>query len=483
MSKVDHVFVLMLENRSTDHFLGLSGLIPPPPAQFGFTSGATDRLDNDPPHEYDDVAKQVAGGAMTGFPLSGGPDVMKGFLPPQVPVLTALANNYLLMDNWFSPMPGPTWPNRLFAHAASSGGLDNSMSVLGANAATTDPTRCMQFDNSHIFDRLTGAGKTWRVYQGDRFSQVLCLRGMVEASDYNQRKQFFRPMGDLVKNLKAGDAASYTWIEPKYGIFDNFASGNSQHPRGSVSDGEALISKVYNAVRTSPVWERSVLLVVWDEHGGFFDHVSPPPSVPPGDHEWNRERADEPRDCKFDRFGPRTPAILISPLLPSGLGSKVFPGKVFDHSSIVASLRDVFALGPSLTARDAHAPSWGAALRKAARSKQIGVLRHKAAASPAKTPAKTPSKKGVDKPNRNIPGFSQIAFAVDWQLARQTGTVPLATSTFKAMLKKARDLASGPRVSESDVSKAHGLLIQYMAAVDEKAAAAEKQAGKKLKRG
>ncbi len=362
---VDHVVVLMLENRSFDHLFGLSGLVAPPPAHFGFGGGATDRAAYDPPHDYDDVAAQMASGAMSGFLRSAGQEAMKGFAPAGIPVLTALASRYLLMDNWFASVPGPTWPNRLFAHAASSGGLDNGLSPAAANMAITDPTFCMVFDHGHIFDRLGGAGKSWRVYQGDRFSQVLSLQGMVEAADYNQRKRYFRPMSDFARDWHVGDVASYTWIEPDYGIFKRFKSGNSQHPVGTVSAGERLIAQVHDAVRQSPVWRRTVLLIVWDEHGGFFDHMAPPLATPPGDHPWNHGRARRPRDCAFERLGPRVPALLISPLLPQGLGSHVFPGRAFDHASIVGSLRATFDLGAPLTGRDATAASWTSALRPA----------------------------------------------------------------------------------------------------------------------
>jgi phospholipase C len=479
MGKIDHVFVLMLENRSFDHFYGLSGLVPPPPAKFGFTPGAIDRLNHDPPHDFDAVAAQVAGGAMTGFPQSGGKDAMKGFDAADIPTLATLAQNYLLMDNWYSSMPGPTWPNRLFAHAGSSGGLDNSMSILGENNAVTDPTFCMQFDKSHIFDRLTGAGKTWRVYQGDRYPQILSLRGMVEASDYNQRKQFFRPFNDLAGDLKRGDAANYTWIEPHYGIYDNFKSGNSQHPLGSVSDGEALVRAVYNSVRASSVWESSVLLVVWDEHGGFFDHSSPPAATPPGDHPWNHGRAHRPRNCKFDTYGPRVPAILISPWLPQGLGSKIFAGKIFDHSSIVASLRDTFALGPGLTNRDKGAPSWMQSVLKAPRTPRIGVIRKK------KNDIPSPAVKGSARRNlavassHNLFGFSQIACAVDWQVARQTGTAPLATTTHARNLAKALAMVLKSPDSDKATAAANRILLAYMTDVDTKAQAAEASAQRK----
>lgn len=472
MTRVNHVFVLMLENRSFDHMFGLSGLVPAPPSQFGFTGGASDQLKRDPPHEFDDVASQIAGGAMTGFGASG-TDAIRGVDPAGVPVLTKLARNYLLMDNWFSSMPGPTWPNRLFAHAASSGGLDNSLSALGANSAITDPTSPMYFDKGHVFQRLTGAGKSWRIYQGDRFPQVLALEGMVEASDYSNQKRFFRPMADFAADLKSGDAASYTWIEPDYGLLTSFKSGNSQHPLGAISAGEALIGKVYNAVRSSSCWDTSVLLVVWDEHGGFFDHVNPPAAVPPGDHPWNSGRARHPRKFAFDRLGPRVPALLISPLLPAGLGSTVFPGQVFDHASIVSSLRSTFELGGPLTARDAVSPSWTSALLTSARQDAICGVR--AAAAPKSASADEPVK---GPPSDALLAAVQVAHAVDWQLARHTGTAPLASTSARSDLEKANAAIAAPNLTAARATTTHRLLVDYVAAVDAKAAAAEKRASK-----
>lgn len=172
MAKIEHVFVLMLENRSFDHMLGFSGLpgVSPPAA---LKPGAMDQLANDPPHEFDDVAAQIDGGAMDGFEASGGPDTMLGFDTSEIPVLSSLAQNNLYFDNWFSSMPGPTWPNRLFAHAASSGGLDNSMGSLDSASAVTNPGYNLNFENGHIYDRLTANGVAWRVYHHqDRKSVV-----------------------------------------------------------------------------------------------------------------------------------------------------------------------------------------------------------------------------------------------------------------------------------------------------------------------
>jgi hypothetical protein len=116
---------------------------------------------------------------------------MLGFLPDQIPVLSAIASNGLLMDNWFSSMPGPTWPNRFFAHAASSGGLDNSPSGLSAIEAVTSPVNSYRFDGGHIFDRLVREGHGWRIYHDDPFPQTLALRGMI---DKRLDPAFFRPV-------------------------------------------------------------------------------------------------------------------------------------------------------------------------------------------------------------------------------------------------------------------------------------------------
>ena len=251
MAKIDHLFVLMLENRSFDHMLAFSGLtgVAPPPHRFGFKTGAVDQLADDLPHEFDDVAAQIHGGAMDGFLGSGGPDTMLGFDETEVPVLIELAKNNLYFDNWFSSMPGPTWPNRLFAHAASSGGLDNSMGSLDAAEATTRSEHHLNFEHGHIFDRLTAKGVSWRIYHHHTvfnfdYPQVLCLKGMV---DKRNDPNFFRPFRRFAADMSKGDVAGYTFIEPAYGL-PAYSRGNSQHPTGTISLGEILVRNTYNAI-------------------------------------------------------------------------------------------------------------------------------------------------------------------------------------------------------------------------------------------
>jgi phospholipase C len=471
MAKIEHVFVLMLENRSFDHLLGFSGLpgVPQPPAQFGFTSGAMDQLVNDPPHEFDEVAAQIDGGAMDGFAGSGGPDTMMGFDQSEVPVLLELARNNLYFDNWFSSMPGPTWPNRLFAHAASSGGLDNSMGTLDTGGAVTNPGYNLNFENGHIYDRLTAKGVTWRVYHHHTlfsfdYPQVLCLKGMV---DKRNDPTFFRPFSDFASDMSRGDVVGYTFIEPKYGL-PSYSRGNSQHPSGSISMGEILIKDVYKAIFNQKVGANSALLITWDEHGGFFDHVVPPAAVPPGDAALNYNRAKLPRNCAFHHFGVRVPAVLISPWLPAGLGSDVFGKNTgFDHASIVRALRSIFSLGPKLTNRDEASPDWNTVLLPNPRtlpSKLPMVAKPKFRAPPpgmAEIAAQGP-------PSGNILGMAQIAADIDWHISERLRVPPLIVSNFEPKLAQAQQVhaqALNDSVTVAEQSEAHLTVLQYIAAV------------------
>lgn len=455
MAAIEHVFVLMMENRSFDHFFGLSGLpgVPrPPEAEFG--PGASDWMLYDPPHDFDGVDEQVKDRVFD-------PRARKGFEPGEIPVVTGLASQYLLMDNWYSPMPGPTWPNRFFAHAASSGGMANNPRWQDYGSILV-PSVHFRFEHGHVFDRLLARGHNWRVYHGD-WPQMLALEGMAGAF-VNDRSNVFRPNTELASDLAAGDAASYTWIEPTHSAETGFLLTDSQHPRGSVRRGEKLIQQVYNAVRASPLWERSLLVVTWDEHGGFYDHMPPPPAIPPGDEEWNRNRTAEPRPFKFDRLGPRVPALLISPLLPQGLGSQVFPGSRFEHSSIVASLRQHFDLGPEFTRRDGTAPVWTDVLLAAPRAVDLGPVDLALDMSPP------PTADSVDRPpDENLLGFALIAKSLDFEIARATGQAPVAAAQQLSMESASRAMtarSSGAKtLATADAAGARQDVLAYMAQV------------------
>jgi phospholipase C len=441
VAMVDHLFVLMLENRSFDHLFGLSGLAGVPrPQTPGYGPGADDRAPSDPPHEFDDVQQQLAAGGMGGFGALG----KQALLPAQVPVLTQLAREFVLFDNWFSSMPGPTWPNRFFVHAASSGGLATSPTAFQSAGAVISPTSPFSFENGTLFDLLDRKGLEWRVYHGDVHPQVLALPGMVKR--YLGDVDAFRPVypdaaigqSDLASDLAdAHYSPAYTFIEPNYAvqIFRQFYDGDSQHPCGRVSAGEQLVKYVYEALRASPVWDNSALLVLWDEHGGFYDHVPPPAAAPPGDVEHNRPHGDH-TGFAFDRLGVRVPALLVSPHAPKGaLGSALFPGQHFDHSSVIRTACDLLGLAGPLTQRDAAATSWGPCLKPSARDSLsaapvllVDVNKAKSAA-PAKTTSKSASR-AMPRVASDVDGFvaglGLIALDMDREMAATSGRTPLA---------------------------------------------------------
>jgi phospholipase C len=442
MTTVDHVFVLMLENRSFDHFFGLSARASiPRPTDPQFGPGATDRAAYDPPHEFVDVQKQIAGGTMSGFAKAA----KLAFTPPQVPVISQLADEFVLFDNWYSSVPGPTWPNRFFVHAASSGGLATSPTQFQESGAVIAPTSPFRFQNGSIYDRLGSRQKKWRIYHGDVHPQVLAIPGMVK--QYLNGSDHFCPtygidphFSDFATDVNAASyEPAFTFIEPDYAlqIFSQFAYGDSQHPRGLVSAGERLIKYVYEALRKSPLWSKSVLLITWDEHGGYFDHVKPPPAVPPGDTPYNRPTDGSDPGFAFDRLGVRVPALLVSPLVPRGkLGSELFPAKAFDHTSVIKSVFENFAIGAPLTGRDGAAPSWNACLDAGAR-KGIGegpvtlVSSPDSKIAPASKTVGADSQKDVDG---SLAGMSLVALDLDREMSRRSGKAPIASMHPQSLL-------------------------------------------------
>ena len=368
--KVEHVFVLVLENRSFDHMLGFSGITGADAASGAATAidglsgdewnsanntawpvvrGAPDVAPHDPGHGFAAVNEQLCGQGNryqagqayppinnTGFVSSFArkypamPDgAMRCFTPEQVPVITALAQEFVVCDRWFSSMPGPTEPNRWFVHAATAGNFDNSPTWDEITEAISVPWGGFEFRHGSIFRRLSDKGVKWRIYACDDFPNVAELDGVSRTFDVDDYDDFLEDIAD------ADYDAAYTFIEPSYDVFNHFEGGNSQHPLGSARAGEMLIKRTYEALRRSPVWERSMLIVTYDEHGGFYDHVAPPAAVPTGE-------TGRAYSFSFEQLGPRVPALIISPLADRNLVDH----RIYEHSSISRTLMDLFHLGP-----------------------------------------------------------------------------------------------------------------------------------------
>ena len=289
------------------------------------------------------------------MPVSGNkPDthdperIMKCFTPDQVPVITTLARDFAVCDRWFSSIPGPTWPNRFFIHAASSGGLDDSPSNL--QTVTSTFLNGYRFENGTIYDRLEDACFDWTVFMGDEFPQVFAISGMTD----RRLEGHFVDMDDFADTVNDPDFSTpYIFIEPNYGNVlpttpEDFTCGNSQHPLDDVTRGERLIKTVYETIRNSPHWNESLLLVVYDEQGGFYDHVNPPPTVAPGDV--ISDLSNNHHSFSFTQLGVRVPGIVASPLI----AANQIDHQTYDHSSLLATVEQLYQFKP-LTNRDAQA--------------------------------------------------------------------------------------------------------------------------------
>jgi phospholipase C len=406
-AKIEHVFVLMMENRSFDHMLGFSGIagVDPDgnPTIFndGFDPNVNSNfdpltstfvkvnhpadfqlkdIDKDPGHEFENTLTVLSGSGAVYNPVPGGypPINCSGFIenywangstdgsstpqrimncydPDQVPGINTLAREFTICDQWFSSLPGPTWPNRFFLLAATSGGLDGSPDKLDVVTSTT--VEGYRFSNGNFFDLLDQYCIKWRIFEGDDFPVSFAMSGM----NLNELQGRFKEFDDFASEVnKASFNEKFIFIEPKYGEheFDvtgpgDFACGNSQHPLDDITRGERLIKNVYEAIRNSPHWENSLLLVTWDEHGGFYDHVVPPgansvpPVVPPGDL---ITQSYVQHHFQFDQLGVRVPAIVISPYTKKG----VIDHTTYDHTSMVATFERLFGL-TNLTNRDKSA--------------------------------------------------------------------------------------------------------------------------------
>jgi phospholipase C len=265
---------------------------------------------------------------------------MNYFKPTQLPVLTSLATQYALFNGWFSSIPGPTICNRAFAHYGTSfGNVDMNLFYI------TDPIQS-------IYERMIKAKHSAKIYYYDQQSSTMEVINLLQ-----DQPKIFGTYKQFVADCKSGQLPEYSFIEPNYSDHPGPGGGqvlaSDQHPDHNVKAGERFIAMVYNAIRTNPkLWKSTLLLVVYDEHGGLYDHV-PPPACKGRD----QLGTDPPYMAKpaatgtgqpfaFDRLGVRVPAVLISPWIPKGT---IVPGpedpvnqRIFEHACIPATVTKQF---------------------------------------------------------------------------------------------------------------------------------------------
>lgn len=357
MSSLEHVIVLMMENNSFDRMLG--ALLPERPGGGGIkgteknhwnvnpktgkpvylTATNTHEVKIDPGHELADVKEQLAGpckGFVSNYVdrYSGDPQEIMGYYPDgYLPILHDLAKKFTICDRWFSSIPGPTWPNRFFAHTGTS---------MGYTANTGGPN---QYYQSTIYQALLNQGLDCRVYYHD-FSQTAAL---ANTPPLDSMTHFLATVSDPKKTLP-----KFCFIEPHYGILSKQGQ-NDQHPPSDVFRGEKLIDQVYRALRgNDALWQKSLLVITYDEHGGFYDHVDPPAAVPPDSH-------TDP-NFKFDKLGVRVPTVLVSPWLDQGVIRDTF-----DHTSLLKFLIDKWGLVNYMGDRVESANTFETYIRKSPR--------------------------------------------------------------------------------------------------------------------
>jgi phospholipase C len=252
--------------------------------------------------------------------------IMNVFDPVQLPVLSTLAKSFVLCDRWFADVPGPTLPNRSFVHAATSQGYTDNREWK------------IKLDCDTIYDRINAkAGVSWRVYYYDK-NEVAELYPNVKFDETNHAQFDVSYPPDVT-----GDRlATYSFIVPGF-----VKPANSMHAPADVRPAEKLVADVYSALQSTPdVWKKTLLIVVFDEHGGYYDHVPPPETVSP-DNIPGKTDESFLVPFNFQRLGLRVPAILISPWFQPAVDSTVY-----SHSSIPGSLIQALQLGDFLTARD-----------------------------------------------------------------------------------------------------------------------------------
>jgi len=276
--------------------------------------------------------------------------IMTGYAPVQLPVTSALARGFATFDHWFCEVPSQTFANRSFFHAASSSGLVNNLSPADSFPLhNTDQT---------IFERLDRSGLDWRVYCDP--PSHMSLTGIIHAPRlWRYFATRFVTTDRFLQDCADGTLPAYSFIEPNllYGhndmhpAFGAMFPGVPIDPPSSLLGGEALLAKIYNAIRSSSsdtgsnAWN-TLLVVTCDEHGGTYDHVPPPLVQPPCPGGPAGELG-----FRFDRSGVRVPAFVISPWIPA----QTVVTAEYRHTSVIATLRERWQLGAALTGRDAAA--------------------------------------------------------------------------------------------------------------------------------
>ncbi len=325
---IEHIVIVEMENRSFDHYFGaltleegrsdVEGLLASHHnvdsngfAHYVAPANGLWVLEPDPPHGHGACVDQHDGGTCAGFVRAYEDDVgndqhllgqvMSYFQRDELPVLYGLADAFTLCDHWHCSLLGPTWPNRFYSHAATSDGVWTNIIPLAS------PT---------IYSKALAAGVSYGVYHQSPIYFALTLLDPI-AGSYPSKD-----MDGFFDDAANGTLPAITVVEPDYGL-------NDDHPPHDIRLGQAFIGSIYEALRQSAKWDRTLMVVFYDEHGGFYDHVAPP-----------KAEAESRAALGFDQLGFRVPALLAGGLVGRG---KVFSETV-EHSSVPGLIARTFGL-------------------------------------------------------------------------------------------------------------------------------------------
>ncbi|HEX2722715.1 MAG TPA: alkaline phosphatase family protein [Gemmatimonadaceae bacterium] len=325
---LDHIIVVTMENRSFDHLLGWVPGADGKQAGLSYldTSGvprSTHHLTEfesctfaDPNHSFSGGRQNYNNGGCDGWLRTDGNDIyaIGYFLGTDLPFLGKAAAEWLVLDRYFCPILGPTFPNRVISLAGQTDRLANTL------VPSTLPT---------IWDRLSAEGKTGLNYGTALTSSTLWGTRYLS---------LIRPINQFFADAAAGTLPNVSFVDPE--LADTVT--NSYHPPGDIRNAEAFLASIYKAVTTSPLWNKSLLIITFDEWGGFFDHV-PPPVAPIPQIERDIGNTDGLR-------GFRVPTVLVSPFVKR----RSVSSRIYDHASVLKLIETRWNL-PPLTVRDAEA--------------------------------------------------------------------------------------------------------------------------------
>jgi phospholipase C len=369
--QIEHVVVLMLENHSYDNLFGTLGRQPgerprgdgfalakdglpaatnPYPdgrLQRAFRMPTTCQFPSTPSQEWTASHNQYNNGAMDGFvrtPISPADSQIVGavamgyWTADDLPFTYDLATRFPIGDRWFCSCLAQTDPQRRYLIAATSSGMTDD---IGTSPGGIVPDASLGTPaNGTIFDRLTAAGISWADYNAS-FPTGATME-LYPPNDGAFSETNAPPIAQFFTDAKAGKLPAFSLLDPDYG-------NQSQENPQNIVVGEAFLAQVIDALRTSPLWPKTLFILTYDEHGGYYDHVPPPvalapdaipPEVQPGESSYDG----------FARYGFRVPSVLVGPYVKPGYVSHV----VYDHTSILAFLERKWNL-QALTYRDANA--------------------------------------------------------------------------------------------------------------------------------